>query len=71
MGFFSDGKILYKKGNDQMLLRCVDANKARKILEVVHEGTCKSHASGHMTAKQIISAEYYQTTMETDSIRYV
>ncbi|XP_052478893.1 uncharacterized protein LOC128034139 [Gossypium raimondii] len=33
-----DGDILYKKGKDQVLLRCVDAVEAKKILEEVHEG---------------------------------
>ncbi|XP_016712263.1 uncharacterized protein [Gossypium hirsutum] len=32
-----DGEILYKKGKGQVLLRCVDAVEARKILEEVHE----------------------------------
>ncbi|XP_052483032.1 uncharacterized protein LOC105795690 [Gossypium raimondii] len=32
-----DGDILYKRGKDQVLLRCVDAVEAKKILEEVHE----------------------------------
>ncbi|KAA3473041.1 reverse transcriptase [Gossypium australe] len=32
-----DGKILYKRRKDQMLLRCVDAVEAKKILEEVHK----------------------------------
>ncbi|XP_017640223.2 uncharacterized protein LOC108481623 [Gossypium arboreum] len=32
-----DGEILYKRRKDQVLLRCVDAVEARKILEEVHE----------------------------------
>ena len=71
MDFFLDGEVLYKKGKDQMLLRCVDANEAKKILEEVHEGVCGSHANGHMTAKQILRVEYYWTTMESDSIKHV
>ncbi|KAA3473760.1 RNA-directed DNA polymerase (Reverse transcriptase), Ribonuclease H-like protein [Gossypium australe] len=41
-----DGDILYKKRKDQVLLRCVDAVEARKILEEVHEGVCGIHANG-------------------------
>ncbi|XP_016733338.1 uncharacterized protein [Gossypium hirsutum] len=33
IGFVLDGDILYKRGKDQVLLRCVDAVEARKILE--------------------------------------
>ncbi|XP_040947642.1 uncharacterized protein [Gossypium hirsutum] len=32
-----DGEILYKRRNDQVLLRCMDAVEAKKILEEVHE----------------------------------
>ncbi|XP_052478210.1 uncharacterized protein LOC128033852 [Gossypium raimondii] len=35
-----DGEALYKRGKDQVLLICVDAVEARKILEEVHEGIC-------------------------------
>ncbi|XP_040963882.1 uncharacterized protein [Gossypium hirsutum] len=40
-----DGEILYKRGKDQVLLRCVDVVEAKKILEEVHEGICGTHAS--------------------------
>ncbi|XP_040945334.1 uncharacterized protein [Gossypium hirsutum] len=32
-----DGDILYKRGKNQVLLRCVDAVEAKEILEEVHE----------------------------------
>ena len=38
MEFLLDGEILYKKGRDLMLLICVDANKAKRILKEIHEG---------------------------------
>ncbi|XP_040964509.1 uncharacterized protein [Gossypium hirsutum] len=54
IGFVLDGDILYKWGKDQVLLRCVDAVEARKILEEVHEGICGMHASGFTMARQIM-----------------
>ena len=59
MGFFSDGKVLYKNGKDQILIRCVDANETKKIVHEIHEGVCGTHASGHVMAKQIMRAGYY------------
>ena len=53
MGFFLDGDVLYKKSKDQILLRCVDANEAKKIVYEIHEGVCGTHASGHVMARQI------------------
>ena len=57
--FFLDGEILYKKGKDQILLRCVDAPKARCIIVEVHEGICEMHANGHKKSRQIMRAGYY------------
>ncbi|XP_016690741.1 uncharacterized protein [Gossypium hirsutum] len=54
-----DGKILYKKGKDQVLLRCVDAVEVRKILEEVHEGICGTHTNGFIMARQIMRFGYF------------
>ena len=54
MGFFLDGDILYKKSKDQILLRCVDVDEAKKIVHEIHEGVCATHASGHVMARQIM-----------------
>ena len=59
MGFFLDGEVLYKKSKDHILLRCVDAIEAEKIVDESHEGVCGTHASGHVMARQIMRARYY------------
>ncbi|XP_040934480.1 uncharacterized protein [Gossypium hirsutum] len=41
-----DGEILYKRRKDQVLLRCVDAVEAKKILEEVHKGVCRCMPMG-------------------------
>ncbi|XP_052484461.1 uncharacterized protein LOC128039832 [Gossypium raimondii] len=46
-----DVEILYKRGKDKVLLRCVDAVEAKKILEEVYEGICGMHANGFTMAK--------------------
>ena len=70
MGFLLDGKVLYKKGNDQILLRCVDPSEASKIIEEIHEGICRTHANGHRMARQVMRADYYWLTLESDCIKY-
>ncbi|KAG8499727.1 hypothetical protein CXB51_006285 [Gossypium anomalum] len=55
---------------DQILLRCVDAIEAKKILEEVHEGVCGTHANGFTMARQIMRFGYYWSTMEGDCINY-
>ena len=37
----------------------------------IHEGVCGTHASGHVMARQIMRAGYYQMTLENDCINYV
>ena len=51
MRFFLDGDVLYKKGKDQILLKCVDTNEAKKIVHEIHEGVCGTHASGHIMVR--------------------
>ncbi|KAG8503896.1 hypothetical protein CXB51_001830 [Gossypium anomalum] len=65
-----DGDIFYKRRKDRVLLRCVDAVEARKILEEVHEGVCGTHANGFTMARQIMRFGYYWSTMEGDCINY-
>ena len=71
MGFFLEGEVLYKKGKDQILLRCVDASEAKKIVHEIHEGVCGTHASGHVMARQIMRVGYYWMILENDCINYV
>ncbi|XP_017635592.1 uncharacterized protein LOC108477571 [Gossypium arboreum] len=52
INYVLDGEILYKRRNDQVLLRCVDAVEANKILEEVYEGVCGTHANDFTMASQ-------------------
>ena len=71
MGFFLNGEVLYKKGKVQILLTCVDANEAKKIVHEIHEGVYGTHASEHVMARQIMRVEYYWITLESDCINYI
>ena len=59
MRFFLDKDILYKKSKYQILLRCVDADEAKKIVYEIHEGVFGTHASGRVMAIQIMRVGYY------------
>ncbi|XP_075099168.1 uncharacterized protein LOC142176029 [Nicotiana tabacum] len=45
-GFFLSGEVLYKRTPHLNLLRCVDAEKARRIMQEVHAGVCGPHMNG-------------------------
>ncbi len=68
LGYFPSGKILYKRGSNGELLRCVNAKEARRILFETYEGNYVTHANRHMMAKQIMRRGYFWTTMEKDCI---
>ena len=70
MRFLLDGKVLYKKGKDQILLRCVNSFEENKIIEEIHEEIYGTHANGHKMAKQVMRAGYYWLTLESDCIKY-
>ena len=57
--FILDDEILYNKGWDQVLLWCVDAFEAKRILEEVYEGIYGIHANGYRMAKQVMRSGYY------------
>ena len=70
MRFLLNGEMLYKKGNDQVLLRCVNSFEANKIVEEIHEGVCGIYANGHKMTRQVMRAHYYWLTLESDCIKY-
>ncbi|XP_075096543.1 uncharacterized protein LOC142174614 [Nicotiana tabacum] len=70
-GFFMSGEVLYKKTPDLNLLRCVDAEEARRIMQEVHAGVCRPHMNGYVLAKKILRAGYYWITMEKDCFNFV
>jgi len=68
MGFFMSNDVLYKRSHEGTLLRCVDANEARKIMMKIQEEICSTHANGHTMAKQVQRCGYFWMTMEKDCI---
>ena len=69
--FFLSGKVLYKRNHDSTLLRSVDASEANHLMEEMHEGILRAHASGPMLACKIMRTSYYWLTMENDCIKHV
>ncbi|GLJ16331.1 hypothetical protein SUGI_0276020 [Cryptomeria japonica] len=63
--------ILYRRGLDGTLLRCLESDKAQVALREVHEGICGPHASGPTLAKKLIRTGYYWPNMEKDSYQFV
>ena len=51
MNFYLDGKILYKRSFDGIMLICLNENKIEQALKKVHEGICATYANGHIMVR--------------------
>ena len=49
-----------------MQLRCLDENKARKLMTDVHEGVCSPHMNGITLARKIIRQGFFSMMMIGD-----
>lgn len=38
--FFLNGEVLYKRSRDGLLLKCIDAFEANRIISEIHKGQC-------------------------------
>ena len=63
--------MLYKRVPTRVHLRCVDKNKARELIEVVHKRVCGSHMNETVLAKKIARHGYSWLTMEIDYVKFV
>nr|XP_009610403.1 uncharacterized protein LOC104104106 [Nicotiana tomentosiformis] len=69
--FFLSGEVLYKKTPNLILLRCVDAKEAEKVMNKVHSGVCGPHINGYALAKKVLRAGYYWMAMDKDCFSFV
>ena len=54
---------LYKRGFSMPHLKCVDEEEAKYILEEIHEGVCRDHASPRSLASKVIKTSYFWPTL--------
>ena len=62
---------LYKRGFSMPYLKCVDEDKAKYILEEIHEGVCGDHAGPKSLVSKVIRTCYFRPTMQVDAIELV
>ena len=62
---------LYKRGFSMPYLKCVDEDKAKYILEEIHEGVCGDHAGPKSLVSKVIRTGYFWPTMQVDAIELV
>ena len=56
-----------KRGFSMPHLKCVDEEEAKYILEEIHEGVCRDHASPRSLASKVIKTSYFWPTLQVDA----
>ncbi|XP_016206026.1 uncharacterized protein LOC107646349 [Arachis ipaensis] len=62
---------LYRRGFSQPLLKCLDKDEAKEVMDEVHEGVCGNHIGRRALAAKIVRTGYYWPTMKRDCITKV
>ncbi|XP_074342761.1 uncharacterized protein LOC141680432 [Apium graveolens] len=63
--------VLYKRGFNQPLLRCVDIEEGNYILGEVHKEICGNHSGGGSLPLKVLRQGYYRPTMKEDAFNFV
>ena len=59
--------VIYKRGFNRPLLRCVAGIRCEYIMREVHEGICGNHSGGASLAHKILRQGYYWPTLYKDA----
>ncbi|XP_057755334.1 uncharacterized protein LOC130974472 [Arachis stenosperma] len=62
---------LYRRGFSQPLLKCLNKDEAREVMDEIHEGVCENHIGGRALAAKIARTGYYWPTMKRDCLAKV
>ncbi|GLJ23983.1 hypothetical protein SUGI_0456280 [Cryptomeria japonica] len=63
--------VLYRRGYDGLLLRCLNKSEIPVALEEVHSGACGGHFGGKSLVHRLLRMGYYWQTMQKDSFSFV
>ncbi|XP_021827276.1 uncharacterized protein LOC110767920 [Prunus avium] len=65
--YFIDGSILYRKGFNGELLKCLGEPEAQEVMQEIHAGECGEHQGRKRLYRQLLSSGYYWPTMKNDA----
>ena len=71
MRYFLHNTVLFKKGYDDDLLRCLGPEEAREMIKEVHSGECGEHQGKKKLYKCLLQMDYYWPTMKKDTAEFV
>ncbi|XP_016205400.1 uncharacterized protein LOC107645794 [Arachis ipaensis] len=62
---------LYRRGFSQPLLKCLNKDEAKEVMDEIHEGVCGNHIGGWALTAKIVRTGYYWPTMKRDCMKKV
>ena len=62
---------LYKRDFSMPYLKCFDEDKAKYILEEIHQGVCGDHAGPRSLVSKVIRISYFWPTIQMDAVKLV
>lgn len=65
------GNALYKRGHVHLSQQCLGPSKAKKVLEDIYVGYCRSHIGGKALAHTILHQGYYWRLLKKDAQEFV
>ena len=65
--YLLENNILYKRGINAPILRCLQEDEVNQVLIKVHEGGCNNHSRGQALAHKVIRMGYYWPKTQQDS----
>lgn len=51
--------VIYRKHNNGVLLRCLEAHESEKVLQDLHDELVGGHFAGNTTAHKVVQADFY------------
>ena len=66
-----DDPLLFKRGADMIIRRCVPESEQGKILNECHASPYEGHFSGERTAHKILQSRFYWPTIFRDCVEWV
>nr|KYP45267.1 Transposon Ty3-I Gag-Pol polyprotein [Cajanus cajan] len=69
--FTIEADELFKRGFSMPLLKCLDTDQAKYVMDEIHRGICGMHSGARSMAVRVIRDGYYWPTMRSDCKAYV
>jgi hypothetical protein len=65
------GGALYRKGAMGVLMKCISSNTGKQLLDEIHAGQCRVHATSRTLVGKVFRSGFYWPTAKSDAAELV